>query len=256
MKRWIVTGLIALGALLGASGAAHASGAGFPMDKAPRLNNDLAALQNGAKTFVNYCLSCHSASLVRYNRLTELGLTEKQIKENLMFTTDKVGDLMISAIDPKQAKDWFGKQPPDLSLVARSRAAQLGYSGPDYLYTLLRGYYRDPNRPTGWNNVVYPNIGMPHPLWELQGEREPVFEKVVSHGQETEVFRGWRQVKPGKLSEAEYDRTVAELVAFLEWMAEPVKNERIRLGAWVMVFLAVFTFIAWRLNAAYWKDVK
>lgn len=256
MKRWIATGLLALGAVFGAVGAAHAAGTSFPMDKAPRLTNDQAALQNGAKIFVNYCLSCHSASFVRYNRLTEIGLTEKQIKENLMFTTEKVGDQMIAAIDPKQAKAWFGAQPPDLSLVARSRAAQLSYSGADYLYTLLRGYYRDPNRPTGWNNVAFHNIGMPHPLWELQGERKPIFEKVVSHGHETEVFRGWEVVKPGKLTEAEYDRTVAELVAFLEWMGEPAKNDRIRLGVWVMIFLGVFTVIAWRLNAAYWKDVK
>ncbi len=256
MKRWIATGLVALGAMLGGITAALAAGTNFPMDKAPRLTTDQAALQNGAKIFVNYCLSCHSASLVRYNRLTELGLTEKQIKENLMFTTDKVGDLMIATIDPKQAKAWFGAQPPDLSLVARSRAAQMSYSGSDYLYTLLRGYYRDPDRPTGWNNVVYHNIAMPHPLWELQGERKPIFEKVVSNGQETEVFRGWEVVKPGKLSEAEYDRTIAELVAFLEWMSEPVKNDRIRLGVWVLIFLGIFTVIAWRLNAAYWKDVK
>ena len=255
MKRWIATGLVALGALLGASLAAHAAGTNFPMDKAPRLSTDQAALQHGAKIFVNYCLSCHSASFVRYNRLTELGLTEKQIKENLMFTTDKVGDPMVAAISPQQAKAWFGAQPPDLSLIARSRASQ-SYSGTDYLYTLLRGYYRDPNRPTGWNNVVFPNIGMPHPLWELQGERKPVFEKVVRHGQETEVFRGWEVVKPGLLSEAEYDRLVADLVAYLEWMGEPVKNDRIRLGVWVMIFLGLFTIVAWRLNAAYWKDVK
>jgi ubiquinol-cytochrome c reductase cytochrome c1 subunit len=256
MKRWMATGLLALGAIFGVVGPLHAAGTNFPMDKAPHLSNDTAALQNGAKIFVNYCLSCHSASFVRYNRLTELGLTEKQIKENLMFTTEKVGDLMVAAIDPRQAREWFGAQPPDLSLVARSRAAQMGYSGSDYLYTLLRGYYRDPERPTGWNNVVFHNIGMPHPLWELQGERKPIFEKVTQHGHEVEVFRGWQQVKPGLLSPEEYDRTVAELVAYLEWMGEPAKNDRIRLGVWVMVFLGLFTIIAWRLNAAYWKDVK
>jgi ubiquinol-cytochrome c reductase cytochrome c1 subunit len=255
MKRWIATGLLALGALLGAHTSVHAAGTNFPMDKAPRLTNDQAALQHGAKIFVNYCLSCHSASFVRYNRLTELGLTEKQIKENLMFTTEKVGDPMVAAISPQQAKAWFGAQPPDLSLVARSRAGH-GYSGADYLYTLLRGYYRDPNRPTGWNNVVFHNIGMPHPLWELQGERKPIFEKVASHGHEAEVFKGWEQVKPGLLTPEEYDRTVADLVAYLEWMGEPVKNSRVRLGVWVMIFLGLFTVVAWRLNAAYWKDVK
>jgi ubiquinol-cytochrome c reductase cytochrome c1 subunit len=251
MKKWIAGCLVALGLATNAL----AAGGGFPMDKAPNLTNDLAALQNGAKIFVNHCLSCHSASFVRYNRMTELGLTERQIKENLMFTTDKVGDLMISAINPQQAKAWFGANPPDLTLVARSRSGA-GYTGADYLYTLLRTYYRDDTKPTGWNNLAFPNIGMPHPLWELQGERKPVMETVSSHGHEVQVLRGWEQVKPGKMSQAEYDRNVADLVAYMQWLAEPAHNDRIRLGVWVLIFLGVFTIVAWRLNAAYWKDVK
>ena len=251
MKKWIAGCLMALGL---ASNAFAAAG-GFPMDKAPNLTNDLAALQNGAKIFVNHCLSCHSASFVRYNRMTELGLTERQIKENLMFATDKVGDLMISAINPQQAKAWFGANPPDLTLVARSRSAG-GYTGADYLYTLLRTYYRDETKPTGWNNLAFPNIGMPHPLWELQGERKPVLETVSSHGSDVKVLRGWEQVKPGTVSQAEYDRNVAELVAFMQWLAEPAHNQRVRLGVWVLIFLGVFTLVAWRLNAAFWKDIK
>jgi ubiquinol-cytochrome c reductase cytochrome c1 subunit len=252
MKKWIAGCLVALGL----AGNAFAAGAGIAMDKAPNLTNDLTALQNGAKIFVNHCLSCHSASFMRYNRLTEIGLTEKQIKENLMFTTDKVGDLMKANINPAQAKQWFGAAPPDLTLVARSRAAIGSHSGPDYLYTLLRTYYRDETKPTGWNNLAFPNIGMPNPLWELQGERKPVMEKVMSHGKEVEVLRGWETVKTGTLSAVEYDRAVADLVAFMQWMAEPQQNQRVRIGVWVLIFLGVFFVIAWRLNAAFWKDIK
>ena len=251
MKKWIVGCLMALGV----ASQALAAGGGFPMDKAPKLTNDLSALQNGAKLFVNYCLSCHSASFFRFNRLTEIGLTERQIKENLLFTTDKVGNTMQAAINPQQAKAWFGANPPDLTLVARSRAGS-GYSGADYIYTLFRTYYRDDAKATGWNNLAFPNIGMPNPLWELQGERKPVMETVESHGHEVHKLSGWETVKPGKLSAAEYDRQVADLVAFLEWMAEPTQNSRVRIGVWVLLFLGFFTIIAWRLNAAYWKDVK
>ena len=150
--------------------SAHASSGGIPWDKAPIDVTNQASLQNGARIFVNYCLSCHSAAFMRYNRLQDIGLTEEQIKENLMFTTDKVGNVMKAAIDPIEAKKWFGANPPDLTLIARSRAGSNG-TGADYIYTLLRSYYRDPTKPTGWNNLAFPSIGMPHPLWELQGER-------------------------------------------------------------------------------------
>ncbi len=251
MKR-IITALSLVVALVG---GAHAAGASFPLDKAPSRTNDMAALQNGAKLFVNYCLSCHSAAFMRYNRLRDIGLTEKQIKENLMFTTDKVGDTMKAAIDPKQAKEWFGANPPDLTLVARSRASGAG-SGSDYLYTYLRTYYRDPNKPTGWNNMAFPNVGMPHVMWELQGERRPVFETVSEHGHDVQKLKGWEQVTPGILSPAEFDQATGDLVAFMQWMSEPVQNTRVRIGVWVLLFLSVFTVIAWRLNAAFWKDIK
>jgi ubiquinol-cytochrome c reductase cytochrome c1 subunit len=247
--------LLGLTLALGMSGAALAAGAGFPLDQAPQRTNDMAALQNGAKIFVNYCLNCHSASFMRFNRLRDIGLTDKQIAENLTFTTEKIGDTMKSAIDPAQAKAWFGANPPDLTLVARSRSSGAG-PGVDYIYTLLRSYYRDPTKPTGWNNLVFPNIGMPNPLWELQGEQRPLFDKVTSHGHEVEVHKGWETVKPGALSAAEYDRNVGDLVAYLQWMAEPAQNSRIRIGVWVMLFLAAFTVVAWRLNAVFWKDIK
>jgi ubiquinol-cytochrome c reductase cytochrome c1 subunit len=251
MKR-IITALSLVVALVG---GVQASEGGFPLDKAPARTNDVAALQNGAKLFVNYCLSCHSASFMRYNRLRDIGLTEKQIKENLMFTTDKVGDTMKAAIDPKQAKEWFGANPPDLTLVARSRASGAG-TGADYLYTYLRTYYRDEAKPTGWNNMAFPNVGMPHAMWELQGERRPVFETVSEHGHDVKKLKGWEQVTPGKLTPAQFDEATGDLVAFMQWMAEPVQNTRVRLGVWVLLFLGVFTIVAWRLNAAFWKDIK
>lgn len=247
--------ITALSLMLALTGGAFASGSDVVLDKAPNRTNDLAALQNGAKLFVNYCLNCHSAAFMRYNRLRDIGLTEKQIKENLMFATEKVGDTMKAAIDPKQAKDWFGANPPDLTLVARSRASHSG-TGADYLYTYLRTYYRDETKATGWNNIAFPSVGMPHVLWQLQGERRPVFETKTEHGEEVHVLKGWEQVTPGTMSATEYDQAVGDLVGFLQWMSEPVQNTRVRIGVWVLMFLAVFTVIAWRLNAAYWKDVK
>ena len=247
--------LLSLALCLGVAGSAWAAGGGIPLDRAPKRTNDMAALQNGAKLFVNYCLGCHSAAYMRYNRLRDIGLTDKQIAENLTFTTDKIGDTMKAAIDPQLAKAWFGKNPPDLTLIARSRSSGAG-TGADYVYTLLRTYYRDDTKPTGWNNAAYPAIGMPHPLWELQGERAPVMRKVDSHGHEVEVISGWKEVKPGTMTQAEYDQNVGDLVGYLQWMAEPAANTRVRIGVWVMLFLALFTVVAWRLNAAFWKDVK
>ena len=248
---------ILLGLMLsfGLSGAALAAGPSIPYDQAPKRTNDMAALQNGAKLFVNYCLNCHSAACMRYNRLRDIGLNDKQIAENLTFTTDKIGDTMKANISPADAKAWFGKVPPDLTLVARSRSSRAG-PGSAYIYTLLRTYYRDETKPTGWNNKAYPNIGMPNPLWQLQGEQAPVYEKVMSHGQEVEVLKGWTQTKPGTMTPAEYDQAVGDLVAYLQWMAEPAQNSRVRIGVWVLIFLAAFTVVAWRLNAVFWKDIK
>lgn len=237
---------------------AMASEGGYPLDQAPDRTKDLVALQHGAKLFVNYCLNCHSAASMRYNRLRDLGLNEEQIKNNLLFTSDKVGDLMKVAMSEKDAKAWFGAAPPDLSVIARAKASEAG-SGADWLYTYLRTFYQDESRPTGWNNMVFPNVGMPHVLWELQGVRTAKFvdEKDPHEPGKTEhKFEGFEQVKPGKLSNLEYDNTVADLVAYLQWMSEPAQNARKRLGVWVLLFLGLFMVLAWRLNASYWKDIK
>jgi ubiquinol-cytochrome c reductase cytochrome c1 subunit len=258
MKKLFLTLLMAFGLV----GAASAAGAGIPLDSFPKQrSSDLAALQNGAKIFANYCLNCHSAAFMRYNRLRDIGLTEEQIKGNLMFTTDKVGETMRAALSPKLAKDLFGAAPPDLTLIARSRAqfAQGENSGPDYLYTFLRSYYRDPNTPTGWNNLAFPNVGMPNPLWEWQGMRVAKFEdRPDPHnpGKVTSTFVGFEQTSAGTMTAAQYDQAVADLVAYLRWMAEPMRAQRIQLGVFVMIFLGIFTVIAYFLNKAYWKDVK
>lgn len=252
MKKIILSFITALGLM---AGVAHASGGGMAWDKAPNRLDDQKALQNGAKLFVNHCLNCHSAAFMRFNRLRDIGLTEQQIKENLLFTTNKVGDTMKSAIDPKQAKEWFGANPPDLTVIARSRAGANG-SGADYLYTFLRTFYRDETKGTGWNNLVFPNVGMPHALWQLQGQRNAVFEEKQDHGQTVHAFKEYQVTSQGTLTPQEYDNAVGDLVGYLQWMGEPAQTTRTRLGVWVLVFLAFFTFIAWRLNTAYWKDVK
>ncbi|MBU1358280.1 MAG: cytochrome c1 [Gammaproteobacteria bacterium] len=251
MKKLILTMIAALGIMAGA----HAAEEGIAWDKAPNKTNDLAALQNGAKLFVNYCLNCHSAAFMRYNRLTDIGITEQQIKDNLLFTTDKVGETMKANIDPRQAKEWFGGIPPDLTLVARSRAGH-GGSGADYLYTYLRTFYRDDTKATGWNNLAFPSVAMPNVLWELQGERRPVYDKIEAHGHETEVFKGWEQTKPGTMSSLQYDQAIGDLVSYMQWMAEPAQNTRVRVGVWVLLFLVMALVFVWRLNAAFWKDVK
>jgi len=251
MKKIILSLLIGLACTF----TAHANTDTIPWDKAPNKLNDLSALQNGAKLFVNYCLNCHSAAYMRFNRLTDIGLSPQDIKDNLLFTTDKVGETMKASMDPKQAKDWFGGTPPDLTVIARSRSGH-GGTGADYLYTYLRTYYRDESKATGWNNLAFPNVGMPHVLWELQGQRKPVYETIESHGHEAQVFKGWQQITPGKLSPAEYDEAVADLVNYMQWMSEPAQNIRVRVGVWVMVFLLIFMFIAWRLNASFWKDIR
>lgn len=251
MKKLISTVLLTFGLVAGA----HANSGGIAWDKAPNKTNDLAALQNGAKVFVNYCLNCHSAAFMRFNRLKDIGLTDQQIKDNLLFTTDKVGDTMKAAIDPKQAKDWFGGNPPDLTVIARSRSGSQG-TGADYLYTYLRTYYADDTKATGWNNLAFPNVGMPHVLWELQGKRAPVYDTVEEHGQEVHVFKGWEQITPGTMTPEQYDQTIGDLVNYLQWMAEPAQNTRVKVGVWVLLFLSVLTVLTWRLNASFWKDIK
>ena len=257
MKTMGFTRKIVLGLMMtvGLTLGAHANVGGLSWDKAPSKTNDMAALQNGAKLFVNYCLNCHSAAFMRYNRLQDIGLTEAQIKDNLLVTNAKIGETMKAAIDPQQAKAWFGANPPDLTVIARSRAGANG-TGADYLYTYMRTFYKDAEKPTGWNNLVFPNVGMPHVLWELQGERSPVYDVINEHGHESKVFKGWEQSKAGSMTPLQYDQAIGDLVNYLQWMGEPVQNTRVRIGVWVLLFLGVFTFFAWRLNAAYWKDVK
>jgi ubiquinol-cytochrome c reductase cytochrome c1 subunit len=247
--------LLSLLLAAGVAGAAQAA-EGPAWEKARVDTTDLNSLRNGAKIFVNYCLSCHSASFMRFNRLRDIGLTEQQIKDNLLFTTEKVGDTMRAAIDPVQAKAWFGVNPPDLSVIARAKSGE-GGTGADYIYTLLHTFYRDPARPTGWNNTTFANIGMPHPLWSLQGERAPVYETENNEeGKPVSVFTGkWTQVTPGAMTPEQYDKTVLDLVNYLQWMSEPAQNTRVRIGIWVMLFLLLFAVTAWFLNKAYWKDV-
>ncbi len=247
--------LLSLIAALGIASGAQASEGGMAWDKAPVDVTNQASLQSGAKLFVNYCLSCHSAAFMRFNRLNDIGLTDQQIKDNLLFTTEKIGETMKAAIDPKQAATWFGANPPDLTVIARSRAGHQG-TGADYLYTFLRTFYRDDTKATGWNNLAFPSVGMPHALWQLQGERRAVFEERESHGVTEQVFKGWEQMSDGSMTTQQYDQAVGDLVNYLQWMGEPAQNTRVRVGVWVLLFLAGFTFIAWRLNAAYWKDVK
>ncbi|TMH34587.1 MAG: cytochrome c1 [Betaproteobacteria bacterium] len=256
MKRIILSLLFSLGLVA----AAAASEGGIQLDKFPEEKiSDVAALQHGAKLFVNYCLNCHSAAYMRYNRLRDIGLSDEQIKKNMLFAAPKVGDVMKAAIDPKQAKEWFGTNPPDLSVIARSRAGG-GGSGADYLYTYLRTYYRDDTKATGWNNLAFPNVSMPNVLWELEGQRaaKPPIEEKDPHDESKTVhrFAGFEQLTPGTMTAQQFDESVADLVAYLKWMGEPSQGLRIRLGVWVLLFLGVFTVITWRLNAAYWKDVK
>lgn len=239
--------------LLLAPALALAAGAEVKLDRAPIDENDQASLQRGARHFVNYCLNCHSASYMRYNRLRDIGLTDQQILDNLVFTGGKVGDLMKIAMDPKDAKAWFGAAPPELSLIARSRASPAG-SGADWLYSYLRSFYRDAERPTGWNNTVFPNVGMPHALWELQGEQVLAERKVQGAGfEKTEMVL--KLDKPGTLSPVEYDRMVADLVNYLVFMAEPARADRTTIGMFVLIALGLLFVLAYALKKEYWKDV-
>ena len=232
---------------------AVASGPELHLDKAP-VSTDPAALANGAKLFVNYCLNCHGASYMRYNRLQQIGLSESMIKDNLMFTADKIGEPMRIAMQREEAKVWFGAAPPDLTVIARSRASEFG-SGADWLYTYLRGFYRDSERPTGWNNVIFENVGMPHVLYELQGEQvAKVTEADDGHGGKVKTI-SLEQGKPGKMSKEEYDKATADLVSYLVWMGEPMADTRKTIGTVVLAFLGLLFVLSYLLKKNYWKDV-
>jgi ubiquinol-cytochrome c reductase cytochrome c1 subunit len=223
---------------------ALASEAGPHLDKAPINLADQDSLQRGARMFVNYCLNCHSAASMRYSRLQDLGLTEDQIKENLLFAAEKPGETMKVGMAKADAKAWFGAAPPDLSVIARSRGA-------DWLYTYLRGFYRDDSRATGWNNTVFDKVGMPHVMWSLQGEMVPVYKKDGEH----EVIERLELAKPGSVTLAEYDAMVGDLVNYLQWMGEPAQLERKKLGLIVLAFLAFFFVVAYYLKKEFWKDI-
>ena len=222
--------------------------AGAHLDHAPVDLSDQASLQRGAKMFVNYCLSCHGASAMRYNRLRDIGLTEEQIKGNLMFAGEKVGETMTVAMNQKEAKAWFGAAPPDLSVIARARGA-------DWLYTYLRGFYRDSTRPTGWNNTVFDKVGMPHVLYELQGEQSLKIEETVAADGGKAEKHALVLDKPGKLSPQEYDASVADLVNYLVFMGEPARNVRTSMGWVVLLFLGFMLVLAVFLKKEYWKDI-
>lgn len=264
--------IFGLGAALAAS-LALASAGGPHLEKAPVDRLDAASLQRGAQIFVNNCLSCHTASFMRYSRLTDLGLTEEQIKTAFVPPEGKIGDTLANAMSKKEAKSWFGAVPPDLSVIARAR-------GKDWLYGYLRGFYVDDAKPTGWNNLVFKDVGMPHVLWQLSGKAKLVeteyanqeeaeaagakakglFE-VAEHretkdGKESVKFI-LRAIEPGQgaMNVEQYNAHVADLVNFLDYLSEPAKNKRIALGYVVLAFLAVFFVFAYRLKKEYWKDV-
>ena len=218
------------------------------LDHAPIDTHDVVSIQHGAKVFVNYCLGCHGATAMRYNRLMDLGLSEAQIRDNLLFTGRKVGDAMNSAMVGKQAKEWFGVAPPDLSVIARSRS-------PDWLYTYLRSFYRDDSRPAGWNNLTFENVAMPHVLYELQGTQ--ILEQEKSAGGHGEVHAKKKLVlqKAGNLSPAQYDTLIRDLVNYLVFMGEPVRETRAQIGAVTLIFLFLFFVLSYALKKNYWNDV-
>ena len=245
MKKYLLSVL-----LLVAPALVAASGGGVHLDKANIDPTNKESLQRGARTFVNYCMGCHSAKYQRYNRLgRDLGISDEDIIDNLMFTGERTGDLMDIAMTKEMGKKWFGAAPPDLTLVARVR-------GTDWLYTYLRTFYQDDSRPFGVNNQVFSKVGMPNVLWELQGTQKAVYETVVDDdGHEHQVLEGVELEEAGSQTPAEFDRTVRDLVNFLAYMGEPIKLERQSLGIKVMLFLFVFFIVAYLLKKEYWKDI-
>ncbi|MDA0148744.1 cytochrome c1 [Vibrio sp. LaRot3] len=244
MKKWIVMLFALLPSL------AMAAGANVPLDKANNDLNDQASLQNGAKLFMNYCFGCHSTQYQRYERVArDIGIPIELMKEHLIFDPNaKVGDLMENSIPDKSAAQWFGAPPPDLTLVARVR-------GTDWLYTYLRSFYADPARPFGVNNIVFPSVGMPHVLEELQGIPMPIYGEKQVDGETVQVIVGVESDGTGELNQEEYDDAVRDLVNFLEYSGDPVKLERHALGWWVMGFLVIFTILVVLLKKEYWRDV-
>lgn len=226
-----------------------AAATGYRLDRSPHDPRDLVSLQAGTRTYVNYCLGCHGVQFMRYQSLTDLGLTEQQVRDNLMFGAEKLSEPIKMAIDPKDGKAWFGVAPPDLSVVARVR-------GPDWLYTYLRTFYRDPKSANGWNNAVYQNVAMPHVLWSLQGVRRMEAVAVKQPDGKERIEYRWSEVAKGAQSPAEYDATVRDLVNFLVYVGEPAAAERKAIGIVVLFALGVLFVFAWLLKREYWRDVK
>ena len=209
--------------------------------------DDKASLQRGAALFVNYCSGCHSLKYLRYARVAEdLGLSEEDVQANLVFNGGKIGDHMVSSMSTATGQAAFGKAPPDLSVIARVR-------GSDWIYTYLKSFYLDESRPVGWNNTLFANASMPNPLWELQGLQQPVFGKKTATG-ETPV-EGFTISQPGSQDAQQFDRTVRDITAFLEYAGEPAALKRQNVGVWAILFLVFFSFMAWLLKNEYWKDV-
>lgn len=230
-------------------GLVLASGGGFPLDKAEYDLSDKASLQRGAATFMNYCAGCHSTQYQRYNRVAaDIGIPDDLMKENLVFTGAKIGDLMKSAMSEKDAARWFGAPPPDLTLVARVRGA-------DWIYTYLRSFYVDETRPFGVNNAVFPSVGMPHVLEPLQGTPRAEFKTHTLDGVEMQQVVSIKSDGNGEMNNEEYDQTVLDLVNFLVYSAEPVQQERERMGFWVLGFIAVFFIFTVLLKKEFWRDV-
>jgi len=242
MNRKSFSVIFSLLALLAITAPALASGGGA-LQHANVNIRDTAATQRGAKLFVNYCLSCHSAGYMRYNRLAEdLGLNEELVMDNLVFADVKIGDTMDAAMRAEDAEEWLGKAPPDLSVISRSRGA-------DWLYTYLLTFYQD--ETGGWNSLALPNASMPHVMWQMQGIQKPVYATHDGH----EVIDHLTLAEPGLQSPEEYEDSVRDLVTFLEYLGEPSKVKRKNIGVWVLLFLALFTLIAYALKAEYWRDV-
>ncbi len=232
------------------SNQAMASAKGPALDPANIDIEDQAATRRGAKLFVDYCLNCHPAALMRYGRIgQDLNMTDEQVHNQLITTDAKIGDLMKVAMSPVDAKRWFGSAPPDLSVIVRAR-------GVDWLYTYLRSFYRDESRPWGVNNTVFADVGMPHVLWELQGLQKPIKGKMVAaDGTEHEVITGYELVEQGKLSPKEYDLAIRDLVSFMAYLSEPSKLQRLALGKWVLLFLSLLLVLVYLLKREYWKDI-
>ena len=229
---------------------AGAAGGGYPLDHADVDVGNQASLQRGAQLFVNYCMACHSAKFQRYNRLArDAGLSKEQVEANLILTADtKVGDTMQNAMPAEDSENWFGRAPPDLSLIARSKGA-------DYVYTYLRTFYLDEERPLGVNNAVLANAGMPHVLWELQGWQKPVYGG-HGHGEQGDhTITGFEIVEPGSMTEAQFDSAMRDLVNFLAYVSEPAQLQRKRVGIWVLLFIAFAGVVFYFLKKEYWKDV-